>query len=172
MKNITYLLFIFLFCNTAFAAKAYKNCKRGKAEVKVARQWLKLNINEILSDSSVSGLRKGEKRRLKRKLRNAKYICKGPGTKACSKDRLGVMRHPFRRKAIICYDAIKAYGEQAFCQLASTILHETAHMAGVRKGRTHNKPNGTRTDMVYRTCYAARRLCINEGLDRQIVQRN
>lgn len=165
------ILFLMLMGTEAMADRPYKNCGNGKAEVKAAREWLELNINEILDTPTISGLRRGEKRRLKRKLKNGLLICKGPGTKACSKDRIGVMRHPFRRKAIICYDAIRRYYSQAFCALAGTILHETAHMAGVRKGRTHNKPNGTRTDLVYKTGYAAESLCASQGLDRAIVER-
>ena len=172
MKPILMLLLVV----TSFPLYADKvrRCNKGEThDVKRARSFLKANISEILSDPSISDLSRREKRVVKRKL-STRPVIKGVAIK-CMDDRrvckdriLGVERAPFNKRIVVCYQEIKSlFGNQSFCMLAETILHEIGHAARVKKGADHNQgPNG---DRVYRLGQSARKICQKYGLERSLL---
>lgn len=167
MKNFLVVVALLFSTGQAFGAQKIKNCGgKSKAEVRKTLKFLHKNIGKIMNN--VSGLKDGEKRRLRRKVVNVnikcmdhKPVCKNHPTRG------GVERHLFNSAVVICYNRIRnTFGNNAYCKLADVVLHEIGHSASVHKDRGHN--NGPNNDRVYRLGYAAEDRCDQLGLDRSI----
>lgn len=153
--------------SSANASRKIKHCgSNAKATIKRALSFLDSNVNTIINRTS--HLKKGEKRKLKRKLRNINFKCMDH-KRVCKKKatRGGRSRHIFNSAVVICYNNVrKLLEDDAFCTLADVLIHETGHTAGVKKNRGHN--NGPNNDRVYRLGFAAKDLCVEQGLDGSI----
>ncbi|MBG07804.1 MAG: hypothetical protein CME68_03540 [Halobacteriovoraceae bacterium] len=160
-------LFITLFTTQSFAAQKIKNCGgKSKSEVQKSLNFLHNHIEGIMNN--INDLTNGEKRRLRRKVKNVNIKCMDhkPVCKNHS-DRGGVERHIFNSAVVICYNRIRnKFGNNAFCKLTDVILHEIGHSASVKKNRGHN--NGPNNDRVYRLGLAAEDKCDAKGKDRSI----
>lgn len=149
------------------AAQKIKHCgPAARAQMQSVLSFLQSNIETIMGD--VNDLKTGEKRKLRRKVRNVNIKCMDH-RRVCRRkaSRGGIDRHLFNRAVVICYNNISTVAQStAYCKLADVVLHEIAHSAGVKKQWGHNGgPNG---DRVYRTGYAAEDLCIQQGLNGSI----
>ena len=170
MKAPLYLvtaLLLTLFGSQSFAAQKIKHCGgKSKSEVQKALNFLNNNIEGIMRN--VNDLKDGEKRRLRRKVKNVNIKCMDhkPVCKNHS-DRGGVERHIFNSAVVICYNRIRnTFGSNAFCKLVDVVFHEIGHAASVKKERGHN--NGPNNDRVYRLGLAAEDKCDAKGKDRSI----
>ena len=156
-----------IFSVSSFGAQKIKHCGgKSHGEVKKSLGFLHKKIEKIMND--VPDLTNGEKRRLRRKVKNVNIKCMDHKP-VCKNhpDRGGVERHLFNTAVVICYNRIRSeFGNNAYCKLADVILHEIGHSASVDKDRGHN--NGPNNDRVYRLGFAAESKCESLGLDRSI----
>lgn len=167
MKKGILLSFLLLITFNANAAQKVKNCgNSAQSEVIRAMNFVHNNLETIMNDTS--GMTSKEKKKLRKKVLNVnvkcmdhKPVCKNHN------DRGGVSRHIFKSAVVICYNRIRSFmGNNAFCALADTIIHEFGHTAKVSKASNHN--DGPNNDKVYRLGDAAEDLCNSMGLDRRI----
>jgi len=168
MKKLLFILTaLTLTIASAHADRKIKNCgSDAKKTMKKALSFLDNNVNTIINRTG--DLKSGEKKKLKRKLKNINFKCMDH-KQVCKKkaDRGGKSRHIFRSAVVICYNNVrKLLQDDAFCTLADVLIHETGHAAGVKKDNGHN--NGPNNDRVYRLGYAASDLCVEKGLDGSI----
>ncbi|MFZ9002242.1 MAG: hypothetical protein ACO20H_13125 [Bacteriovoracaceae bacterium] len=168
MRNILFITLIFAsFSTQAANVRKIKNCgNAAERTIEQALDFLDNNINTIINRTG--DLKKGEKKKLKKKLSKLNYKCMDH-KRVCrvKPDRGGKDRHLFNQAVVICYNNIRTILEDdAFCTLADVLIHETGHSAGVKKDSGHN--NGPNNDRVYRLGFAAADLCRELGLDRSI----
>ena len=156
------ILFLFVSVPTVQAKPKIKQCtKRQKQELKTIRTFLKNNFKAITN--SVADLTKREKKRLKKKVANVNYKCLDEKRVCKNHERYGKSRHLFGAAVVLCYDYHRKHGDEAYCELMDTVLHESAHAARVKKSRPHKAG-----DRVYRVGRAARKLCRARNLDRKL----
>ena len=159
--------FITAFSTQSFAAQKVKNCGgQSHGEVKKVLKFLHNNLEGIMNN--INDLKPGEKRRLRRKVKNVNIKCMDHRP-VCKNhpSRGGVERHLFNSAVVICYNRIRSFfGNNAFCKLTDVVLHEIGHASSVKKDRGHN--NGPNNDRVYRLGLAAEDKCDAKGKDRSI----
>ena len=162
---ILFILFISSLSSIALAKPKIKQCSNLQtSELKSIRSYLKSNLGEIMK--SVSDLTDKEKKRLKRKVKNVNFKCLDD-KKVCKDHNLyGKSRNLFKSAIVICYDYHRKHGEEAYCELMDTVLHETAHASRVEKSNPHKQG-----DRVWRVGRAARKLCRQSDLDRALRSR-
>ncbi|MBK23213.1 MAG: hypothetical protein CME70_04330 [Halobacteriovorax sp.] len=167
MKKAILVGFLLALTFNVHAKQRIKHCgSSAKSEVREALNFVKNNLETIMSDTS--GMTSKEKKKLRKKAKNVNIKCMDhkPVCKNHS-DRGGVSRHMFNSAVVICYNRIRSVmGNNAFCALADTIIHEFGHTANVKKARNHN--DGPNNDKVYRLGDAAEDLCNSMGLDGSI----
>lgn len=169
MKKAILVGFLLALTFNVHAKQRIKHCgSSAKSEVREALNFVKNNLETIMDDTS--GMTSKEKKKLRKKAKNVNIKCMDhkPVCKNHS-DRGGVSRHMFNSAVVICYNRIRSVmGNNAFCALADTIIHEFGHTAKVKKGRNHN--DGPNNDKVYRLGDAAENLCNSMGLDGSIAR--
>lgn len=167
MRILTLSLLLFTFTlssspSLALAKPKIKQCSnRQTSELKSIRSYLKSNLKKIMR--SVSDLTDKEKKRLEKKIKNVNFKCLDD-KKVCKDHKLyGKSRHLFKSAIVICYDFHRKHKDEAYCELMDTVLHETAHASRVKAGKPHASG-----DRVWRVGRAARKLCNQDGLNREI----
>ena len=162
-SSILFLIFsTLLFSSTVSAKPKIKQCSNRQAsELKDIRSYLKKNLKTIMK--SVSDLTDKEKKRLKKKVKNINFKCLDDKKVCKDHNRYGMSRHLFKTAIVICYDYHRRHGDEAYCELTDTVLHEIAHASRVEKSDPHKAG-----DRVWRVGRAARKLCRKNNLDRAL----
>ncbi|MFT6069985.1 MAG: Zn-dependent M32 family carboxypeptidase [Bacteriovoracaceae bacterium] len=170
MKKVVLMSYVctgLLFAFNANAGQKIKHCgSNAKQEMAQALDFVQDNLETIMGDTS--RITSKEKKKLRKKVKNVNLKCMDHKP-VCRNhnDRAGVSRHLFNSAVVVCYNRIRDfYGNNAFCALVDTIIHEFGHTAGVYKAKDHN--DGPNNDRVYRLGDAAESLCNSRGLDSSI----
>ncbi|TNF28591.1 MAG: hypothetical protein EP319_08720 [Deltaproteobacteria bacterium] len=165
MKKAMLVMFLMMTVfGNAKAAQKIKHCgSAAENQVEEALTFVQNNLNTIMNN--VGDMTTKEKDKLRKKAFNVNIKCMDHKP-VCEKHstRAGVSRHIFNSAVVVCYNRIRSfYGNNAFCALADTIIHEFGHTANVDKDSDHN--DGPNNDKVYRLGDAAESLCNSRGLD-------